>query len=74
MSSDGANGASLPGVIRLDHTNAGEEARKERLPQACRVYIRQADLNENGCTNKSPKCQSIVVYGPNTQSSTPRSE
>ena len=66
--------ASKPGVVKLDPTTVAEEERKERVPQARRVYIRQNDLNEHGYTKNCPKCQSIIVYRPNAQSSTPHSE
>ena len=68
------HGASLPGVVRLDPNNAGEEERKERLPQARRVYIRQADLSAHGYKKNCPKCQCVIVYGLSSQSSTPHSE
>ena len=68
------HGTSLLGVARLGPANAGEEERKERLPQARRVYIRQADLNAHGYIKNCPKSQSIIVYGPSTHPSTPHSE
>ena len=66
--------ASKPGVARLDPTTVAEEERKERVPQARRIYIRQNDLDKHEYANNCPKCQSIIVYGPNTQSSFPLSE
>ena len=66
--------ASKPGVVKLDPITIAEEERKERVPQARRVYIRQNDLDEHGYTKNCPKYQSIIVYGPNTQSSTPHSK
>ena len=42
--------------------------------QARRVYICQNDINDHGYTKNCPKCHSIIVYGPNAQSSILHSE
>ena len=64
---------SKPGVIKFDDAAPGE-ARQERVPLARRLYIYDKDLKTHGYTKNCPKCQSIIVYGPNVQGTMNHSE
>ena len=55
--------ASKPAVIKLDPTGNPPEERREKVPVARRLYIRQKDLDDFGYTQNCPKCQHMIMHG-----------
>ena len=57
--------ADVPNVIRHKPTTTAEVA-PGSFAQARRLYIKHEDLEEHGFIQNCPKCQHIIMHGPDT--------